>query len=119
MTVIAGIGILGSLGHHTSPVWLARAAAIMSNSPTLQSWLSDLGPIDPANTTTIRPDGYLRDCDGGFYWWLTTVLPGFRQFRYPPKLFVLTALALAALAGLGWDTLCNRRSAPPIRSLLC
>ena len=36
---------------------------------------------------------------------MTTVLPGFRQFRYPAKLFTLTALAASALAGLGWDRL--------------
>ena len=36
---------------------------------------------------------------------MTTVLPGFRQFRYPAKLFTLTSLGLAALAGIGWDTL--------------
>ena len=36
---------------------------------------------------------------------MSTVLPGFRQFRYPAKLFTLTALAAAALAGLGWDRL--------------
>ncbi len=40
---------------------------------------------------------------------MTTVLPGFRQFRFPAKLFTFTALGLAALAGLGWDDL---RAAP-------
>ena len=32
-----------------------------------------------------------------------TFLPGFRQFRYPAKLFTFATLALAALAGMGWD----------------
>ena len=36
---------------------------------------------------------------------MTTLLPGFRQFRYPAKLFTFSSLALAALAGLGWDRL--------------
>ena len=36
---------------------------------------------------------------------MTTLLPGFRQFRFPAKLFTFTALGLAALAGMGWDGL--------------
>ena len=37
-------------------------------------------------------------------------MPGFRQFRYPAKLFTFTALGLAALAGWGWDDLSEGRS---------
>jgi len=103
LTVIAGMSLLGSLGQYTSAIWAARALAVTSRSATLRNWLPDIGPIDPIDSPTIRHDGYLRDSDGGFYWWLATLLPGFRQFRYPAKLFTLTALAMAALAGLGWD----------------
>lgn len=110
LTLVGGLGLLASLGHQTSPIWLARAAADTSSSATLRSWMTGLGPMDPVNSTTIRADGYLHDCDGSFYWWLTTVWPGFRQFRYPAKVFILTAMALAALAGLGWDDLCAGRS---------
>ena len=53
----------------------------------------------------------LRDGDGGVYWLLATVLPGFRQFRFPAKLFTFTALGLAALAAMGWDRLrCQGRA---------
>src|SRR6516225_1399775 len=62
------------------------------------------------DATPIRMDGYLRDGDGGFYWWLTTILPGFRQFRFPGKLLTFTALGLAALAGMGWDGLSSGRT---------
>ncbi len=58
----------------------------------------------------IRRDGCLRDGDGSIYWWLATFLPGFRQFRYPAKLFTFTSLALAALTGVGWDRLCAGRA---------
>jgi Bacterial membrane protein YfhO len=105
LTVIGLLSLLGSLGQYTSPIWVARAVDVTSRSPTFHHWLADLGPMDGVDSTTIRPDGYLRDCDGGFYWWLTTVFPGFRQFRYPAKLFTLTAMAIAALAGFGWDRL--------------
>lgn len=40
---------------------------------------------------------------GGVYWLLVTFLPGYVQFRYPAKLFVVAALALALLAARGWD----------------
>ncbi len=60
----------------------------------------------------------LNDSDGSAYWWLSTLLPGFRQFRYPAKLFTFTALALAALAGFGWDRLGAGRPRAPSRGLL-
>ncbi len=40
---------------------------------------------------------------GGVYWFLVTLIPGYVQFRYPAKLFVVASLALALLAGRGWD----------------
>jgi hypothetical protein len=109
LTGIAWISLLASLGQYTSPIWMARAGAVASGSTLARRWLADLGPID-SDMAPIRLDGYLRDGDGGFYWWLTTLLPGFRQFRFPAKLFTLTTLALAGLAGLGWDRLTSARA---------
>ena len=43
------------------------------------------------------------------YWWMSTLMPGFRQFRFPAKLFTFTAFGIAALAGMGWDSLRNER----------
>ena len=40
---------------------------------------------------------------------LSTLLPGFRQFRFPAKLFTFTTLGMAALAGLGWDAVAAGR----------
>ena len=102
-TVIGSLGMLGSLGWYTSPIWMARALAVTTSSPAIRDGLPDLGPLDPIDPNAVRRDGYLRDSDGSVYWGLATVLPGFRQFRYPAKLFTLCALAMAALAGLGWD----------------
>jgi hypothetical protein len=110
LTAIAWLGLLGSLGQYASPIWAARAAAHASGSPALQSSLRNLGPLDPADATVIRQDGYLHDGDGSLYWWLAIILPGFRQFRFPAKLFTFTALAVAALAGLGWDRLAAARA---------
>jgi len=116
LSVIVLVSLMGSLGRYASPIWAARAGVQTLRSPLLYDWARNLGRLDPVNTTPIRIDGFLRDGDGGFYWWLTTVLPGFRQFRFPAKLFTFTALGLAALAGLGWDSL-HCRGNPRITAL--
>ncbi len=51
---------------------------------------------------------------GGVYWWFVTLLPGYVQFRYPVKLFVLTSLALSMLAARRWRTAWTRN-----RNVLC
>ena len=109
-TVIAAVSLLGSIGKYSSPIWATRALVESSMLPAPQGLLTDLGPIDPVEDTPIRKDGYLRDGDGGFYWCLTQVLPGFRQFRFPAKLFTFTALALVVLAGVGWDRVVSGRA---------
>jgi hypothetical protein len=113
LTVIAAMSLLGSLGSYTSPIWIARTLYITSSSATLRDWLPNLGPMDPFDFQTIRLDGNFRDSDGSLYWWLATSLPAFRQFRYPAKLFTFTALATAALAGLGWDRLSAGKARAP------
>ena len=72
--VIVVVSLLGSLGQYTSPIWVARVLAVRSKSAMLERLLPDLGPIDPVDATPIRQDGYLRDGDGSFYWWLTQAL---------------------------------------------
>ncbi len=81
---------------------------------TYEKKLADIGRLDKLTDTPIRGDGYLRDGDGSIYWWLTTVLPGFRQFRFPAKLFTFTTFGLAALGGIGWDSLRPRRIRGPL-----
>ncbi len=99
LTAVAIVTLLASLGEYTSPLWWARS---------IPRCVALFGPHDIHDTTTIRLDGQLRDGDGSFYWFLATVLPGFRQFRFPSKLLTFTALALAALAGAGWDRLIGK-----------
>jgi hypothetical protein len=94
LSAIAVVSLLASLGETTGPLWWARF------SPHAVRYV---GPHDPVDVTSIRQDLMLRDGDGSFYWFLATVVPGFRQFRYPSKLLTFTALAVAGLAGLGWD----------------
>lgn len=42
-------------------------------------------------------------------YWALTSLPGFNLFRVPARWLSLYALAIALLAGIGWETLDNRR----------
>jgi hypothetical protein len=108
-TVVGIVSLVASMGQYTSPIWIARVVAQKSGSDWLRQSLVSVGPVDRVDSTPIREDGRLRDGDGSFYWLASTILPGFRQFRYPAKLFTLTALGMAALAGLGWDRLCGER----------
>lgn len=108
LTVIALVTLLASLGEFTSPLWWARW------SPSIAKVV---GPHDPLDVAPIRQDTFLRDGDGSFYWTLATILPGFKQFRYPSKLLTFTALAVAGLAGMGWDEFQAGRSRRTLRLL--
>jgi hypothetical protein len=103
LSAIVLLSLVGSLGEYTSPIGMARTLA--DKTGAFRHLVAGIGPLDPVDYTPIRQDGFLRDGDGGVYWLLTTVLPGFRQFRFPSKLFTFTSLGIAALAGLGWDQL--------------
>ncbi|MHB1560617.1 MAG: YfhO family protein [Isosphaeraceae bacterium] len=118
LSVIAVVSLVASLGQYTSPIWLTRALAAGTKWPPLLNLIRYLGPLDPLTTAAIRHDWFLRDGDGSFYWWLGSFLPGFRQFRYPAKLFTFTALALSALAGIGWDSLRTPASRRRVNRLL-
>jgi hypothetical protein len=96
MSAVVMVSLVASLGEYTSPLWWAR---------WFPGCLKLIGGHDPPDTTTIRLDGFLRDGDGSIYWLMATLLPGFRQFRFPSKLLTFTTLGLAALAALGWDRL--------------
>ena len=115
LTVIIVVSTLGGLGKYTSPVWLMRVVAESSDSGWSKALTAELGPIDKFDSAPLREDGFLRDGDGSIYWLLATFLPGFRQFRFPAKLFTFTALGLAALGGLGWDRLCEGRARGAVR----
>ncbi|MDR3633289.1 MAG: hypothetical protein P4L84_05585 [Isosphaeraceae bacterium] len=101
LSAIALVCLFAALGETTSPLWWARYA------PQVRAYV---GPHDPSDVTSIRQDLWLRDGDGSFYWFLATVVPGFRQFRYPSKLLSFTALAVAGLAGIGWDRTATGRN---------
>jgi hypothetical protein len=101
LSVLAVVSLLAALGYHASPLLWARC---------VPGWASVLGPLEPPFSWRVRSDGYLRDGDGGVYWFLASAFPGFRSFRYPPKLLVFWSLAVAGLAGAGWDRLVSGRS---------
>ncbi|MHB1555847.1 MAG: hypothetical protein ACYC61_00065 [Isosphaeraceae bacterium] len=95
LTVLAIFGLAGAMGKFAGPLWWAR---IIPGSDEF------LGPLDPT-AGIARADGFLPDGAGSVYGLLATFLPGFAMFRYPAKLMVVAALAIACLAGSGWDRL--------------
>jgi hypothetical protein len=101
LTVVGAVSLLGALGYHASPLLWARL---------VPGGAGVLGPIEPPFAWQVRSDGYLRDGDGGVYWFLASPFPGFRSFRYPPKLLVVWSLAVSGLAGAGWDRLVAGRT---------
>ena len=105
MTSVAIVGVLAGFGSFGSPLFWARA--LPGTAPAL-------GALEEPEPVLPRSDGRLRDGDGGLYWFLATVSPGFRSFRYPGKLFVPAALGIAALAGMGLDRLIAGRSRVPV-----
>jgi hypothetical protein len=110
LSALAVVSLVAALGMYTSPIWTARAAVALSHSPALEHLAADLGPVDHVVEPPIRLDGFLRDGDGSIYWWLATFLPGFRQFRFPGKLFTFVSLALGGLAAAAWDRICSTRA---------
>jgi hypothetical protein len=105
LTIIAVVATAASFGRFGGPLWLARwlpgAAAI-------------LGPHDPVRGVD-RMDPFLHDGAGSVYGLLALVFPGFSLFRYPGKLLIFAAVALAALAGEGWDRLAEGQLQAPAR----
>jgi hypothetical protein len=94
LKAVAVVGLVASTGEYGSPLFWARE---------VPQWDSVLGPHDLVHADQVRIDGYLRDGDGGPYWFLGAWLPGFDAFRFPSKLLTLTCLGIAGLAGMGWD----------------
>src|SRR5579864_4377822 len=101
LTAVAILSFVVSLGQFGSPLWWARS---------IPGGARIVGPHDPPQGAPARKDGAPNDGDGSPYWLLANVLPGFGSFRYPSKLLNLTSLAIAALAGIGWDRVRSRQS---------
>jgi hypothetical protein len=104
LTIVGLVGLIGSLGKYGSPLWGVRFGPFAAS----------LGPHDPV-LGQPRLDPFLDDGAGSPYGILAMLLPGFGAFRYPSKLVTFFSVALAVLAGAGWDrvikgeTRCLRR----------
>lgn len=100
LAAIALVSLLAAMGEFASPLWIAR---------NLPGMTERLGPHDPTDMGEHRRDGHLPDGVGSPYWLMAQVFPAFDGFRYPSKLLTFTSLALAALAGGGWDAVAAGR----------
>jgi Bacterial membrane protein YfhO len=101
LTAVLLVSLLASFGAFGSPVFWLRTHHKLS---------AFVGPMDYPEWRNARWNGWIRDGDGGAYWLLASLLPGFRSFRFPAKLLIPAALAASALAGLGWDELALGRT---------
>lgn len=79
---------LGSLGWYGGGWLILEAKSILGENDLQGSWAPQAG---------------------GVYWWLQLSLPGFSQFRYPAKLWVLASLSLSILAALEFQRWHTRR----------
>lgn len=61
-----------------------------------------VGGVDPARSAIGAPVG-------GVYWFLVVWLPGYVNFRYPAKLFLVATLLMGLLAGLEFQRIVRRR----------
>ncbi len=62
-------------------------------------WLvASWNPVDANHSETMFGHAF-----GGLYWLMTVLLPGYVQFRYPAKWWVVVSCGLALLAGAGFD----------------
>jgi hypothetical protein len=94
MTAVAVVALAASFGKYAGPLWWTRWEPLAAA----------LGPHDPLRHEP-REDEFLADGTGSPYGLLATLLPGFDVFRYPGKLLTFASVALATLAGAGWDRL--------------
>jgi hypothetical protein len=106
LLAVAGLGAVASFGRFAGPLWWLRWLRVVPGV---------LGPHDPTGTM-LRHDGFLGDGAGSLYGLCAALLPGFGLFRFPGKLWTFVALAVAALAGLGWDLLAAGRTRRPARA---
>ena len=70
-----------------------------------------VSPQQPASLPIGQPVG-------GLYWLLVQVLPGYVQFRYPAKWFVIASLGLSLLAGKQFDVVCQEPGSRRLRHLI-
>jgi len=100
LTALALVSVVASFGRFGSALWWVR---LIPGAEVV------IGSHDPLNAMP-RTDRYPTDGAGSPYALLVALLPGFGLFRYPAKLFTLTAAAVAVLAGSGWDEVTAGRS---------
>jgi hypothetical protein len=97
------------------PLVLACGAAGFRNGPPQRAWMTVVALVSFCASlgAFAGPSAWSQGASGdsvgndSLYGLLLTILPGLRLFRFPFKLLVFTSLALAVLAGMGWDRLAS------------
>lgn len=90
LTILTIIAFWLAIGKYGGPLWIF--------DPNLGKAID---PVRVKNPSDIK----LYGTSDGLYRVLEETVPGFRSFRYPAKMMVISVLAVSMLAGLGWDRL--------------
>ena len=118
------------------PLFLACAAWSLRSSDVTIRWLSSLvllsmlaslgwfglgwllHEVQSFVSGNPQSNTKLGEPVGGIYWLLVQLLPGYVQFRYPAKWFVIASLALSLLAGKQFDLACRWPTSSRFRYLM-
>ena len=95
-------GIIHNRRIETVLAWLAALSILASFGGFGLGWLLRIAFHADGISEWRFQEG---DPSWGVYWILAQILPGYSAFRYPAKAMTFGTLAIAILAGLGWDRL--------------
>ena len=64
------------------------------------------------------PGNHLGEPVGGLYWLLVQLMPGYVQFRYPAKWFIIASMGISLLAAKQFDIACQQGISQRLRTML-
>ncbi len=100
LLAVCGLSLWGRDRKRIWLSWIAILSVLASFGWYGLGWMIK---IAGAATLGIVPE--IQNQVGGIYWSLVTFAPGYSDFRYPAKLFVVSNFAISMLAGIGFGYL--------------
>ncbi len=110
MFAICCLSICGRDRRKTWLTWLVIISILGSFGWYGFGWM-----LKMACATTVGSSPSIENQVGGVYWMLVTYFPGYSDFRYPAKLFIISNFAISLLAGIGFSQLHKQRIRKKLR----